>query len=83
MIETYTEIDGKRYKLKSQEALVKYLNHNAKFVTKASPTDPVTKSQLSSFAPLIPIGVGILGGAIATWAINREQKEYILKNFIN
>jgi len=74
------ELDGKRYTTGFPNSLEKYLKENAKRVSGKTPSE--IKESLSALAPLIPIAIGIGAGAIATWVVNKEQKEQILKEYL-
>ncbi|HLC37745.1 MAG TPA: hypothetical protein VJJ53_03110 [Candidatus Nanoarchaeia archaeon] len=76
------EIDGKVYRAKNPYALSEFLRLNARRYDKS--WDVVSKSLeiKEVLAPLIPIGVGIGVPALITWIITREQKEILLKSYV-
>ena len=71
----YVELDGKRQNTVMPVSLEKYLIGNCK---RADTTESkFVKESLA--AGLIPIAVGIVGGAVATWWVTKEQKSKILE----
>lgn len=79
MDETYLLIEDKKYSVKYPNLLNKFLDENAeKIETKTKEISKLAESLL----PLIPIAIGIGAGAIATWAISKEQKEKIMNEYI-
>lgn len=71
------KIDGKDYGVKYPTLLSRYLHENARF--QGDSKGVLVKEALSA---LVVIGIAIGGAVAATWYITYEQKDHILKEYV-
>ena len=74
-------LEGKKYTTRFPNLLQSYLASNARLIDSKRKSETEVK-EFSSIAPLVVIGTGIAGGTFLTWALSKEQKEHIIKEYL-
>lgn len=80
-MENHIEIEGKKYGTRYPVTVNNYLKENAKKIDEPQIIGKSLEFK-EAFAPLIPIAVALVGGAIATWLVNKEQKEHLIRKYL-